>query len=383
MIFLRLGATAFGGPIAHLAYFREEFVVKRRWLSERDYADVLALCQFLPGPASSQMGFSLGLIRGGMSGAVAAWVGFTLPAALIMFSFAYGLLSLEALGVSGGWLQGLKVVAVAVVAQAIWGMANTLCPDRQRITLAFAAASLMLWWPLWWIQWVIIALGGLIGWKYLPAQAASPTPFTLSIPRWLALGSGIVFLLLLFSLPLLASHTPVNSVWGIFDSFYRAGALVFGGGHVVLPLLQSEFVATGQVDSVIFLAGYGAAQAIPGPLFSLSAYLGVWLFESSPVIGALVALVAIFLPGFLLILAALPFWEGLRSRADAAATLAGINAAVVGLLIAAFYNPVWTSAILSPRHFVLALLAFLLLTVWRVSPWWVVLGMAGVGQGVF
>ncbi len=379
LVFLRLGLTSFGGPIAHLGYFREEFVVRRGWLDEREYADLVALCQFLPGPASSQVGMALGYLRAGYGGALAAWLGFTLPSAVAMILFALGLTH-YAQAVPAGVLHGLKVAAVAVVAQAVWGMARTLCPDARRVTLMTVAACCVALAPLAWVQVAVIAAAGVAGLALLPGRELPlPEPLPIAVRRrtglfWLAL-----FAALLMVLPLLA-HLTENPTLTLVDAFYRAGALVFGGGHVVLPLLQAETVPRGWVDAQTFLAGYGAAQAVPGPLFTFAAFLGA-VREIPPAgwTGGLLALTAIFLPSFFLILGALPFWAKWRHLRHTQAALAGVNAAVVGLLLAALYQPVWTSAILRPQDFCLALVAFVALLFWRVPPWAVVGGCGFLG----
>ncbi|MDX5372579.1 MAG: chromate efflux transporter [Pseudomonadaceae bacterium] len=381
LIFLRLGLTSFGGPIAHLGYFREEFVARRRWLSERSYADLVALCQFLPGPASSQVGMALGLTRAGYSGAFAAWAGFTLPSAIALILFALGL-AYSAEMLPSGVLHGLKVVAVAVVAQAVWGMARSLCPDTPRITLMLAACAGVLLIPSAWSQVGVILLAGLIGlWLFKVEPDAAHEPLPIKLGRragllWLAL-----FFALLFGLPVLAALFASQTLaLALVDAFYRAGSLVFGGGHVVLPLLQAEVVPNGWVDGQAFLAGYGAAQAVPGPLFTFAAFLGASQ-QTAPSgwLGGLIALLAIFLPAFLLVAGALPFWEPLRRSPRAQAALRGVNAAVVGLLLAALYDPVWTSAIHGARDFILALLALVALMFWKLPPWLVVLGCALLG----
>lgn len=374
LAFLRLGMTSFGGPVAHLGYFRSEFVERRRWLDEAVYADIVALCQFLPGPASSQVGICIGLLRAGLSGGIAAWLGFTLPSALALVGFALGL---EAAGDlrQAPWLHGLKIVAVAVVAQAVWGMARSLCPDRARLSLAIAAALLALVQPSAGGQIAAIVLGALIGLTALPKPAARKNEghLALSLPRGLAIASLIAFFVLLTALPLIAAVTG-SQTWMLIDSFYRSGALVFGGGHVVLPLLQAEVVQTGWLGKDAFLAGYGAAQAVPGPLFTFAAYLGAVMIPASRGwLGAVVCLVAIFLPSFLLVVGVLPFWDQLRRRISVQAALQGVNAAVVGLLLAALYTPVWTSAIGAPADFAIALVAFLLLVFWELPPWLVVI----------
>jgi chromate transporter len=379
LVFLRLGLTSFGGPVAHLGYFREALVVRRRWLSERNYADLVALCQFLPGPASSQVGMALGLARAGYPGALAAWLGFTLPSAVALILFALGLAHWGD-AVPAGLLHGLKVVAVAVVAQAVWGMARSLCPDVPRTSLMAVAACAVLWWSSAWAQVLVLALAALVGlWTLAPGQAAAHEPLPIPVGRragmaWLAL-----FVALLLGLPWAVAVFP-HATLAVADAFYRAGSLVFGGGHVVLPLLQAELVPTGWVDQDTFLAGYGAAQAVPGPLFTFAAFLGASL-QMGPqgVWGALVCLLAIFAPSFLLVAGALPFWEGLRAHPRMQAALAGVNAAVVGLLVAALYQPVWTSAVHTPQDFALALLAGVALMAWKLPPWLVVAASAGAG----
>jgi chromate transporter len=373
----RLGLTSFGGPVAHLGYFREEYVVRRRWLDEARYADLVALCQFLPGPASSQVGMAIGLMRAGLLGGVAAWLGFTLPSALALVAFGYGV---QAAGVTeAGWLHGLKVVAVAVVAQAVWGMARSLAPDRARASLAIAAAIAVLASRTAVAQVLVIAGAGLLGWRLLPPPGPSaPAAVRVRLGRGVAIGSLALFFGLLVGLPVARQVVPSQAL-AVFDSFYRAGALVFGGGHVVLPLLQAEVVPPGWVTPEAFIAGYGAAQAVPGPLFTFAAYLGAVMREPpNGWAGAAWALVAVFLPSFLLIVGGLPFWEQVRGRAGVQAALRGINAAVVGLLLAALYDPVWQSAIQGPADFALALVAFGLLMLWRLPPWLVV-GITAAG----
>ena len=379
LIFLRLGLTSFGGPVAHLGYFRSEFVARRGWLSERAYADLVALCQFLPGPASSQVGMALGLSRAGYAGALAAWAGFTLPSAVALILFALGLASFGD-AVPPGALHGLKVVAVAVVAQAVWGMARSLCPDAPRVTLVVAAACLVLLVPSAWIQVGVIAGAGIAGLAmFKPAPTVAHDPLPIMVGRragviWLAL-----FFALLAGLPLLAQLAPGSPV-AVVDAFYRAGSLVFGGGHVVLPLLQAEVVSPGWVGNEAFLAGYGAAQAVPGPLFTFAAFLGAAMNGGlSGWAGGFLCLLSVFLPSFLLVAGALPFWEQLRRHARVQAALTGINSAVVGLLLAALYQPVWTSAIHQPRDFGLALVALVALVFWRLPPWLVVVGCGVVG----
>jgi chromate transporter len=372
-VFLRLGLTSFGGPVAHLGYFRAEFVERRRWLDESAFADIVALCQFLPGPASSQVGISLGVLRAGLPGAFAAWLGFTMPSALAMVLFGYGVTELGDLS-QAAWLHGLKIVAVAVVANAVRGMARNLCPDRERATIAVGAAILALAVPSAVGQIGAIVAGGLIGWGLLRngTTAQPQAPLAIHLPRALSLAAATAFLALLFGLPVLSAAVPSHPI-ALFDSFYRSGALVFGGGHVVLPLLQAEVVPSGWVTNDAFLAGYGAAQAVPGPLFTFAAYLGTVMGpRPHGWAGGLICLVAIFLPSFLLLIGALPFWDSLRRRPAVQSALRGVNAAVVGLLLAALYRPVWTSAILAPADFAIAVVAFLLLALWAVPPWLVV-----------
>ncbi|MDO9029142.1 MAG: chromate efflux transporter [Hydrogenophaga sp.] len=383
LIFLRLGLTSFGGPVAHLGYFRTEFVERRRWLSEAAYADLVALCQFLPGPASSQVGLALGLGRAGYAGAFAAWAGFTLPSAIALIALALGLTQAgDALqsGAGAGLLHGLKVVAVAVVAQAVWGMARSLCPDASRRALMLSTAALLLAWPGTGTQLLAIALAGVLGLLLMrPAADAPHEPMSVPVSRtagaaWLAL-----FFALLLCLPLLQQAMPSQAL-ALVDAFYRAGALVFGGGHVVLPLLQASVVPPGWVSSDAFLAGYGAAQAVPGPLFTFAAFLGAAM-QTTPTgwAGGALALAAIFAPAFLLIVGALPFWESLRAQPRVRAALMGINAAVVGLLLAALWNPVITSGIRGVGDVVLAGVALLALMKWKWPPWVVVAGCAGLG----
>lgn len=373
LIFLRLGLTSFGGPVAHIGFFREEFVNRQRWLSERSYADLVALCQFLPGPASSQVGMALGLSRAGYAGAAAAWLGFTMPSAVMLIVLAIGVSTFEGV-LSAGLLQGLKIAAVAVVAQAVWGMGRSLCPDTPRITLMAVATCVVLMSSAVWTQVAVIVVAGLLGLVlFKPAPGAGDhDDWTVPVSR----AAGSLWLLLfaagLLALPVLAVTLPTQSIQ-LFDAFYRAGALVFGGGHVVLPLLQAEVVPTGWVDEDVFLAGYGAAQAVPGPLFTFAAFLGAAMNQTPTAwMGGLICLLAIFTPSFLLVAGALPFWEHLRRNQRMQAALMGVNAAVVGLLLAAFYNPVWTSAIDGPQDFALALLALVALVFWRLPPWLVV-----------
>jgi len=379
-VFLKLGVSSFGGPIAHIGYFREEFVVRRRWLDESAYSDLVALCQFLPGPASSQVGFSIGLIRAGFWGALAAWIGFTLPSAVALVCFANGV---SALGgpLGAGLLHGLQLVAVAIVAQAVWGMARTLCPDRQRASIAGVAALIVVLGISSTAQIAAILWGGISGlWLCRHPVSASGGVFAVPVSRSVGLVSLAIFSVLLIG-PYLIRELPPAGV--LFAAFYRSGALVFGGGHVVLPLLRDAFVTPGWVSEELFLAGYGAAQAVPGPLFTFAAYLGA-VVRLSPhgAAGATLGLIAIFLPGMLILIAALPFWSTLRTRADAQASMHGVNAAVVGLLGAALYNPVWTTSVKTPRDFAVALVGFLLLILWRVPPLLVVVAGALAGAGL-
>ncbi len=373
LVFLRLGCTSFGGPIAHLGYFRDEFVERRQWVHDRAYADLVALCQFLPGPASSQVGIGVGLSRGGLLGALAAWLGFTMPSALALIAFGYGVVEFQD-AINSGVLHGLKVVAVAVVAQAVWGMARNLCPDVQRATMAVLAACAVLAAPTPLMQVGVIILGGVAGLIFLRAEVTTEhVSLGVNVSRSLAVASLLLFFTLLIGLPILAVAYP-SHLLSLVESFYTSGSLVFGGGHVVLPLLQSEVVPPGWVSNDAFMAGYGAAQAVPGPLFTFAAYLGTVLVpEPHGIVGGLICLVAIFVPSFLLVVGALPFWDSLRRVRAMQTALLGINAAVVGLLLAALYNPVWTSAILSPADFGLAIVAFTLLVFWKLPPWLVVI----------
>ncbi len=378
--FLKLGLTSFGGPIAHLGYFRDELVVRRKWLDEAAYADVVALCQFLPGPASSQVGFALGVLRGkGIWGGVAAWLAFTLPSALILLAFALGAAQFTG-PVAEGLLHGLKLVAVAVVARAIWGMAQTLTPDRTRAGIALAAIVIVVLFTGSVGQIAVLVLGACAG-LWFCRERAAPISGHLNFP--VGPRAGIISLALFVSLlllPPLAVTVTGSQTLAFFDAFYRSGALVFGGGHVVLPLLQAQVVAPGWISNETFLVGYGVAQAVPGPLFTFAAYLGAMMGpEPNGIVGALIALIALALPGLLLVYGMLPFWDTLRTRPAAQAAMRGTNAAVVGILGAALYSPVWTSAVLTPRDFVVALAGFLLLTVWKVPPWIVVVLLAAAG----
>jgi chromate transporter len=369
--------TAFGGPVAHLGYFQGEIIERRKWISQTAYGDLVALCQFLPGPASSQVAFALGYLRAGIIGAFAATAGFTSPSAVLMITFAYGYQTISA---QPGFLHGLRLASVAVVARAVWTMGVRLCPDRERVTLAIAAACVVLGSSFPWLQVVVIATGALFGWKFFREEAGSTKTVRRErrlqggTPAWSSIA---LFFLLLIGLPLLSAKSHQHWLqWA--DAFYRSGALVFGGGHVVLPLLQSETVARGWLDQNAFIAGYGAVQAMPGPLFTFSAYLGTLIGRSW--LAGLWCLIWIFVPSFLLILGVLPFWIDLRQNAGAQAALRGANAAVVGILLAALYNPIWTAAVDSPVSLAIALAAFGLLQFWEWPPWLLVLlsGLAGL-----
>jgi chromate transporter len=383
LVFLRLGLTSFGGPIAHLGYFRQEFVERRKWLTEQTFADLVALCNFLPGPTSSQVSYSIGMTRGGIPGAISAWSAFTIPSAIIMLLAASGVHWVGG-GQGAGWLHGLKVVAVAVVAQAVWSMATKLCTDRTRISFAFVAAAIILLTNNSWIQVLTIAGGVLAGWKLIRPEAPPERSEMLTrLPnqvQWV--GSLAVFAFCLLIVPVLAGGK--QDGWlALFDSFYRTGSLVFGGGHVVLPLLQAEVVPKGWVDNNTFLAGYGIAQALPGPLFSFAAYLGA-VKSGSPTgwMAGLWSLFAILLPPLLLVTGLLPLWNRLRASAAAQSLLAGANATVVGILLAAVYRPIWTSSIDSAKSLALALILFAGLQIWKIAPWILVVIGAVIG-GIF
>jgi chromate transporter len=382
LVFLRLGCTSFGGPVAHLGYIRAELVAKRQWLTEATFADIVALCQFMPGPASSQTGMAIGLLRGGVRGMFAAWFGFTLPSALAMTLFAYGVGAIGDLS-HAGWLRGLKLVAVAVVAQAVWGMARTLAPDRPRASVAVAACLVCLAIPSSFGQIAAILLGAVAGVTLLPAEtqgADRPVSMGIRIPRGLAFALLGAFFVLLFGLPMLADATGFHFV-RLVEAFYRAGSLVFGGGHVVLPLLQATVVDPGWVSQDVFLAGYGATQAMPGPIFTFAAFLGA-VETSGPNgwIGALLATISIFASSFLLVGGLLPFWDTLRHRPSVRAALRGVNAAVVGVLLAALFTPIWTGSVHSSADFAIGLVAFLLLALWALPPWLVVILGAVAGE---
>ena len=428
LVALRLGLTSFGGPAAHIGYFRREFVERRHWLDEAAFADLLALCQFLPGPGSSQFSFAVGYQRGGLAGAAAAWLGFTLPSAVLMLLFASGIGWMPALA-SAGWLHGLKVAAVAVVAQAVWQMGRTLCPDWSRLLVAVGAAAALLAWPAAWVQMGVIAGGAVLGWAALRnripvpddgadsgvgrvsrptasresgvkpdlpmhrsacrpegpgsgpdkmSQTAAPS-IASGVRSWMRRRWGLawlgVFAGLFVALPLLSAAAGGGWLL-VVDRFYRVGSLVFGGGHVVLPLLEAEVVTPGWLTHDTFLAGYGVAQALPGPLFSFAGYLGaVSHVGPGGVLGGVLALGAIFLPGLLLVLGAWPFWERLRGQPAAQAALRGANAAVVGVLAAAFCRPVLPAGVTDGRSLALAVALFAGLQ-WAKVPAWVVVLMA-------
>ena len=381
--FLKLGCVSFGGPIAHLGYMREECVVRRGWIDDARYSDLVALCQFLPGPSSSQLVFALGMHRAGWLGGLLASLCFTLPSALLMIGFAYGVGTLGDLR-NAGWLHGLKLAAVAVVAQAVLGMGRSLCPDRPRLTIAALSAAFLLIMTGALPQIGVLVAGGAIGWFLYGHTAASSSPVTETRFRDHLMAGTILlsFLLLLMLLPILAAATGIKQI-AVFDGFYRAGSLVFGGGHVVLPLLRAEVVPNGWVSDDSFLAGYGAAQAVPGPLFTFAGYLGAVMEPGQHAwLRGVWCLLAIFLPAWLLIGGALPFWQLFRGKAWAQGVLAGANAAVAGILLAAFFNPVWSEGVKSPRDIAAAVIAFALLHWWKLPPWLLVLLAACAGQWV-
>lgn len=378
--FLRLGVTSFGGPVAHLGYFRDDLVARRRWMTDKAYADLVALCQFLPGPASSQVGFAMGLHRAGTLGALAAFIAFTLPSAILMVAFAFGTALFEGV-IGAGLLAGLKIVAVAIVAQAVWGMAKSLTPDARRASIAVVAAvvALLLAGSIGQVLAIVLgALAGLLLCRSVPTALGDTGLMRFPVSRTAGITTLVAFVVILLGMPILAALTGGGALT-LFDTFYRAGALVFGGGHVVLPLLQAGVVETGWVSPEQFLAGYGAVQAMPGPLFTFSAYLGT-LSTVGPggVLGAAIALVAIFLPGFLLLVGVLPFWNALRTRTWMQSLMRGANAAVVGILGAALYNPLFTTGIVGAGSFSLALVCFVLLVAWKLPPWAVVI-VGGAG----
>ncbi|OKP76557.1 ChrA protein [Paenibacillus helianthi] len=371
---LKLGLTSFGGPIAHLGYFHNEYIRRRKWMDERSYADLVALCQFLPGPASSQVGIGIGVVRAGLLGGIIAWLGFTLPSVIALVAFAF---LLQGFDISGaGWIHGLKIVAVAIVAQAVLGMGQKLTPDRGRVTIAVMAAAIALSWHAAYGQILILAAAGVIGLAIYRTKPAKGPDLPIAIGRPVAVFCLALFFLLLILLPLLRTSVEARG-FAIFDSFYRSGSLVFGGGHVVLPLLEREVVPTGWVSREDFLAGYGATQAVPGPLFTFAGYLGAM---TSGIWGAVIATAGIFLPAFLLVIGALPFWNGWRNNPKVQGALTGINAAVVGILLAALYDPLWTTAILKPLDFALAAILFVMLFFWKLPPWVIVLAGAAGGM---
>lgn len=382
LAFARLGCTSFGGPIAHIGYFRDEFVARRAWISEDEFAELVALCQFLPGPASSQLVFALGMRRAGFAGALAASLCFTAPSALAMIAFAYGVARV-APAADAGWLHGLKLAAVAVVAQAVWSMGRKLCPDRARATMCVVAAAVLLVWPGALAQLVVLSLGAVAGWAlYRNAPEAADSVITSEPPsrRAKAVAALALFVALLVALPSLARATGSRDMQ-VFDAFYRAGALVFGGGHVVLPLLRAEVVPRGWLTEATFVAGYGAAQAVPGPLFTFSAFVGASMNSGHPRWAyGLFCLFALFLPALLLISGALPFWSRFRTQKWARAALSGANATVVGLLLAALYHPVFTGSVRDTRDVATVLVAFAALERWKAAPWLVVVACAIVGH---
>ena len=380
--FLALGLTSFGGPVAHIGYFREAFVVRRAWMDERGYADLVALCQMLPGPTSSQVGIGIGLTKAGLAGAFAAWLGFTAPSAVALVALGYGVVTFGDT-IPAGLLRGLEAVVVAVVAQALWGMARTLCPDPPRVSVAVLGAAAVLGIGGSPTQIAVIAAGGLVGLLLLRTEGSPPSaPAPIAPAPVTAVASLALFFVLLVLLPVLAATWPSQGL-ALADSFYRSGSLVFGGGHVVLPLLEAEVLPPGWVSEDAFLAGYGAAQAVPGPLFTFAAYLGT-VMETPPAgwAGGLICLSAIFAPSFLLVVGTLPYWNALRRLEAARRAMLGVNAAVVGLLLAALYDPVWTSGVRSAGDFVLALAAFALLASWKLPPWLVVVLGALAGWAV-
>lgn len=374
---LKLGFTSFGGPIAHLGFFKNEYVNKKKWIDDKTYADIIALCQFLPGPASSQVGMSIGMIRGGILGGIISWIGFTLPSsiALILFALMYQSFSLG----DAGWIHGLKIVAVAIVAQAVLGMGKKLAPDRPRITIAILTAIATLLYPSAPLQILLIVIAGAAGiLMYKNAKLPDIEPMNISISKRTGIFSWILFFGLLTMLPILRQFLQ-NSWVSLFDTFYRTGSLVFGGGHVVLPLIEREVVPPGLISAEEFLTGYGVAQAVPGPLFTFSSYLGAMI---NGIGGAIITTIAIFLPSFLLVIGSLPFLNEARKHPRFQAALTGINAAVVGILLGALYNPVWTSSVKTTTDFVTAVALFGMLEYWKVPPWVVVIIAAAAGFGI-
>lgn len=375
----KLGLTSFGGPVAHLGYFHNEYIEKRKWMNEKDYADLVALSQFLPGPASSQVGIGIGIIRGGLLGGITAWIGFTLPSVIALIIFA---LLMQGINIdSASWIHGLKIVAVAIVAHAILTMGKKLTPDRSRLTIAIIVSSLVLLLQNPYSQVILIILAGIAGFLlFKDIKVIEGSPIHVPISKSIAIGSLILFFALLLILPLLSTTTSSNWI-ALFDSFYRSGSLVFGGGHVVLPLLEGELVGNGWISEEAFLAGYGATQAVPGPLFTFAAYLGTVI---GGIKGGIIATIAIFLPAFLLIIGSLPFWDLLRKNVKIQGAIQGINAAVVGILFAAFYDPIWTTTILSTKDFILATVLFGLLVYWKVPSWMIVIigALGGILIGI-
>ncbi|HZH62958.1 MAG TPA: chromate transporter [Metabacillus sp.] len=368
LVSTRLGFTSFGGPVAHLGYFHNEYIQRRKWMDEKSYADLVALCQFLPGPASSQVGIGIGVMRAGLLGGIISFIGFTLPSVIALIIFALILQGLDVADI--GWIHGLKIVAVVVVAHAILGMAKNLTPDLKRKTIALLALVTTLLWQTAFTQIGVILIAGLLGFLlYKQHSESEDSDIRVPISKWFATFCLVLFFGLLILLPILREATTLNWI-AMFDSFYRSGSLVFGGGHVVLPLLEREFVPTGWLSEEAFLAGYGAAQAVPGPLFTFAAYLGAVMNGWQ---GGLLATVAIFLPAFLLIYGTLPFWDTLRRNPKIKGALMGVNAAVVGILISAFYHPIWTSSILSPIDFAFAAILFSMLVYWKLPPWVIVI----------
>ncbi|ANU11654.1 chromate transporter [Planococcus antarcticus DSM 14505] len=368
----KLGLTSFGGPAAHIGYFRDEYVTKRKWLDDKAYADLVALCQFLPGPASSQVGISIGMLRGGIFGGFLSWFGFTMPSVILLLLFA---LVVTNGSFDSGWIQGLKIVAVAVVAHALLGMGKSLAPDRQRIAIALGAAIIILLIPTTWAQIGVIVLAGILGYAiYRNDKAPEPVKLVLSFGKKTGIAAWAIFASLLIGLPLIRPFIESTS-FAIFDIFYRVGSIVFGGGHVVLPMLEREVVPIWMTPDT-FIAGYGAAQAVPGPLFTLAGYLGQLMNGGS---GVVIAVIAMFLPSFLLIIGTLPFWSIIRTKSGVQAALKGVNASVVGILLAALYDPVFTSGIRGPVDFAIAITAFTMLVYFKLSPWIVVLVTAVLG----
>lgn len=371
----KLGLTSFGGPAAHLGYFHDEYIRRRKWMDEQSYADLMALCQFLPGPVSSKVGIGIGIMRAGLLGGFIAWLGFTLPSVIALVLFAYVLQGFDV--TNAGWLDGLKLAAVAIVIHAIIGMGQKLTPDRSRATIAVLAAGVTLVWPSAISHVAVIIAAGLIGIVlYRNSPMAALKEIHVPIRRSLAIACLVIFVGLLVILPLLRGLT--SSYWlAVFDSFYRAGSLVFGGGHVVLPLLEKEIIPMGWLTKEQFLAGYGAAQAIPGPLFTFAAYLGAMM---NGWMGAVVATVGIFLPAFLLVIGALPFWDALRKKPKIQGAFIGVNAAVVGILLVALYDPIWINSIRAPKDFALASILYVLLAFWKAPPWLIVIagGLGGI-----